>query len=682
METNLKGRLRNTPLPFTNGLLPMFEAVVNSIHAIEEAKLSSEKGKITVEIIRQTQQGHLVMNDPLKKKMADALEDVIGFKVTDNGIGFNDANMRSFRTLDTDYKADKGCRGIGRLLWLKVFSGVKVESIFEDEERKLKTRKFIFNAASGIANEENSNAPLGSERSTSIHLNEFEKKYRDYARKTLKAIADNLFEHCLWYYVRSGGAPKITVWDDGESIDLDSIYHEHMHTSAMHETISLKEQKFDLLHIKLRASMLSSHAVAFCADNRLVTEERLSGKVPGLYGKLADGNGEFWYVCYVSSEFLNNSVRPERTSFNILESVGELLSNTEISFNEIRQLVNNRAEDHLREYLAVNKKRAKERVDNYVSKKAPRYRPILSRIPEDKLNIDPEISDKDLDITLHKYLSEIESQLLSDGHDIMAPQIGEGTAEYQKRLQDYLKTAEDIKKSDLANYIFHRRVILDILEKAIQRGSDGKYAREDLIHSLIMPMRTESREVILDSCNLWLVDERLAFHDYLASDKPLSSIPITGSSDTKEPDICSLNVFDNSILVSEGTKLPLASIVVIEIKRPMRNDAASGEDYDPIEQALGYLERIRAGGVQTKNGRPIPKSEDIPGFCYIICDITSSIEKRCKVHDLIRSKDGLGYFKYKDSYKAYVEVISFERLVNDAKERNRAFFDKLGLPTV
>lgn len=32
----------------------------------------------------------------------------------------------------------------------------------------------------------------------------------------------------------------------------------------------------------------------------------------------------------------------------------------------------------------------------------------------------------------------------------------------------------------------------------------------------------------------------------------------------------------------------MASIVVVEIKRPMRNDTAEGEDKDPIEQALGF----------------------------------------------------------------------------------------------
>ncbi len=194
-------------------------------------------------------------------------------------------------------------------------------------------------------------------------------------------------------------------------------------------------------------------------------------------------------------------------------------------------------------------------------------------------------------------------------------------------------------------------------------------------------MRTTSNEVLLDNCNLWLVDERLAFHDYLASDKALSAMPITGSVSSKEPDLVALNVFDNPILVSDSPTPPLASIVVIELKRPMRDGAQAGEERDPIEQAIGYLDRIRQGRVTTAQGRPIPSSEDIPGFCYVICDITPSVEQRCKVHDLTRTSDGLGYFAYKKNYKAYVEVISFDRLVAAAKERNRAFFDKLGLPT-
>lgn len=41
----------------------------------------------------------------------------------------------------------------------------------------------------------------------------------------------------------------------------------------------------------------------------------------------------------------------------------------------------------------------------------------------------------------------------------------------------------------------------------------------------------------------------------------------------------------------------------------------------------------------------------------------------------------MGYFGFHKAYKTYIEVISFDRLVILAKERNRAFFDKLGLPS-
>ena len=47
--------------------------------------------------------------------------------------------------------------------------------------------------------------------------------------------------------------------------------------------------------------------------------------------------------------------------------------------------------------------------------------------------------------------------------------------------------------------------------------------------------------------------------------------------------------------------------------RPMRNDAKAGEEKDPVEQAFGYLERIRKGGAQTSAGglsRVLSKSQD------------------------------------------------------------------------
>ncbi len=678
--TNLGGRLRNTPLPFSHGLLPLFEAIVNSIHAIEEAGGAAEQGLIRVAIQREPQTSLIGTTEEGTHRPPGPTPrgEISGFAVTDNGIGFDDENFDAFRTLDTDHKVSKGGRGIGRLLWLKAFDRVEIESTFV-VGTQLRGRRFEFRPT-GIKG--GAPGPATSlERGTTVRLVGFGTRYRSSARKTCDAIANALSEHCLWYFVRPGGPPKIFVEDDGERIALDEVFEHHMHSSAVHEQVPLKGQLLDLLHVKLRAHASAFHAIAFCADNRLVAEERLLGRLPGLHGKLRDEQGEFVYLCYVSSPVLDAAVRPERSGFDLPDQIQGLFEKTDLSWEDIRGAVVAKAAGHLAAQLEQVRQRASARVESFVSTKAPRYRPILKRLSKDQLNIDPDLSDKDLELALHRHLAELERELLTEGHDLMAPKGGESADSYRTRVHQYLSKAEDIKRSDLASYVAHRRVVLDLLDAAIKRRPDGRYQREDLIHTLIMPMRTTSNEVLLDNCNLWLVDERLAFHDYLASDKALSAMPITGSVSSKEPDLVALNVFDNPILVSDSPTPPLASIVVIELKRPMRDGAQAGEERDPIEQAIGYLDRIRQGRVTTAQGRPIPSSEDIPGFCYVICDITPSVEQRCKVHDLTRTSDGLGYFAYKKNYKAYVEVISFDRLVAAAKERNRAFFDKLGLPT-
>lgn len=679
IATNLHGRLRNTSLPASSGMLPLFEAVANSIHAIEDANLPLEEGCISVQIVRDGQM-RIGFDEGRKRPGPEAKGDIIGFTVTDNGIGFTDENMKSFLTLDSEHKANRGGRGVGRLLWLKAFDKASIQSVYKSDQGTLKKRTFTFDARQGVSDpleEEVSN----ENRQTVIRLEGFSKRYRETSPRSAAIIARSLFEHNLWYFIRDGGAPKIQVIDEDEKVSLDDVYHEQMVDSASTETFDLKDTSFELIHIKLSASSSRGHSIAYCASNRVVTQESIKGKIAGLHGSLSDGQRAFVYECYISSPILDERVRSERTSFDIAENPLELFESFELSQREIREAVLERVANYLSGYLAEKRRLGKERVSSFVASKAPRYRPILNRIPEDQLAVDPDMNDKDLELLLHKHLAEIESRLVADGHDVMAPKDNESYDDYNARLQEYLKTAEDIKKSDLANYVAHRRIILDLLEKAIQRKSDGKYAREDLIHNLIMPMGNTSDELHFDTCNLWLVDERLAFHDYLASDKTLSAMPITDSAETKEPDILSFNVFDTPVLVSDTQKLPLASIVIVELKRPMRNDAAAGEEKDPIEQALGYLDRIRNGNIQTQSGRPIPKAADIPGFCYAICDITPTIEKRCKILGLTPTHDYSGYFGYNPNYKAYLEVISFDRLVNAAKERNKAFFDKLGLPT-
>ena len=337
IATNLQGRLRNTSLPTSNGMLPLYEAVSNAIHAIEDAELSAREGRITLRIIRDGQSAFTFDSDA-KRPRPEAKGDIVTFTISDNGIGFNDSNLESFLTLDSDYKASRGGRGVGRLLWLKAFEKATIESVYDTEHGR-KKRVFTFDAKQGVSDPKDSEVKK-EQRRTLVTLSGFVQRYREASPKTAKVIAKNLFEHCLWYFVRPGGAPTIEIIDDDETISLDAVYEEHMLTAATPETIELKGTTFDLIHIKLSASSSRDHTVAFCAANRLVTQQPLKGKIPGLFGSLHDEKGDFVYECYVSSPLLDERVRSERTSFDIEEEPLEMFTAGELSQKEIREAVN------------------------------------------------------------------------------------------------------------------------------------------------------------------------------------------------------------------------------------------------------------------------------------------------------------------------------------------------------
>src|SRR3546814_271435 len=103
----------------TSVYTPLVELVVNAIQAIDEKKIAN--GLIEIEVIRNGQ-----------ADIIDRLEDVDGFIVKDNGIGFTKDNRDSFDTLYTEQKITDGGKGFGRFTCLKYFDRVKVSSTFED----------------------------------------------------------------------------------------------------------------------------------------------------------------------------------------------------------------------------------------------------------------------------------------------------------------------------------------------------------------------------------------------------------------------------------------------------------------------------------------------------------------------------------------------------------------------
>ncbi|MBF6340660.1 sensor histidine kinase [Nocardia abscessus] len=677
LTTSLAGRVRNTSLPKSHSLLPLLEAIVNGLQAID-ARFASDvsDGRLRVTIER-SDQGEFDLG---LGGAGRAQKPIVGFVIEDNGIGFTPDNIASFETLDSDHKSSLGCRGVGRLLWLKAFDKVAVRSTYEVEEGdQVKDVGFRFSVARGVEHEE---VPTGcGEVGSRVHLSGFGKSFERSAPKTVAIIAREVFEHCIWYYLRPGGAPEVSIVDGDETIYLRDLMHDFAFSAYEPVSVEVKGEKFDLTSLCLKSSNRNlKPRLNWCAANRVVFEDNLTGKVAGLHGRLKDDAGvEFTYVCYLTADYLDSNVRSDRTAFDLVDRPIDGTLDDSICMEDIRSAVLAEIERILAGPLEKSRDEGKARVDRFVSTSAPRYRPVLARLGDLGVTVDPSTKDSELEQLLHRKLQQLEANALVEGQRLFAESGSTPPENYDEELAKCLQTIDDINKSDLAAYVARRKVILGFLDKFIKLNDQGQYVREDAIHSLLMPMRTDSNEIGTDAANLWIIDERLAFHDYLASDKTLKSMPITGSDSTREPDIVSTRLVDTPVLTASGSTMPLSSIVVVEIKRPMRNDA--GEGKDPIHQSLDYVKRIRAGGVTTAAGRPIPNSENLPAFCYILADLTTTMKDRCEYAGLDPTQDGMGYFGFNRAARAYIEVISFDKLLNAATERNRAFFDKLGFPS-
>ena len=214
MKMNFKGLVDLHTLPKTTPLLPLYEAIINSIQSIEDAQISNGKIEIIVERDKQ-------MN--LFNQWETDIENII---IVDNGIGFDDENYNSFDTYASEYKIQKGCKGVGRMLWLKAFCSVSIESIFVEEDKK-KCRTFLFDANHAVHDMKVKELSSDVLQTTKVRLNGLREQYKGNCPKKLDTIAKNILNHCFTYYVL-GKAPKIIVSDEQDIIDIDELYKENI----------------------------------------------------------------------------------------------------------------------------------------------------------------------------------------------------------------------------------------------------------------------------------------------------------------------------------------------------------------------------------------------------------------------------------------------------------------------
>ncbi len=683
MQMNLRNRVKkNTSLSPANCLLPLFEAIMNSIHGIEEGKCA---GQIIVTIMRRDQQGTL---GPDHKP---GTYPVIGFSIEDNGVGFTEANFRSFSESDSDHKERRGGKGVGRLYWLKAFQRARVESTYR-ENGKTYRRSFDFELTDNGVEHHSFDEVADAPNKTIVNLLGFFPDYQKACKKHTETIARKIIEHFVGYLVQRD-CPQIILRDPFEAeIPVNSFFRDKMLLESTHITIKVARQTFTINHLRIATTQIKpDHVLTLCANGRSVEAYDLSKIVPNLAAALNDGSQPFAYAGYLHGKLLDDRVSDDRTRFNLRDE-GPLFpmrpTDDEPSRQQLANAAVNAATKFLDKYLDPLRETALERIKTFVQER-PRYRPLLKLRPEwiNAIHVRSDLKDEDLDLELYRLSKKLEVEVQEEGVRVRQEQgadgaVGQQSIEKRKNhLGRYLDEWNQVGISKLAEYVIHRKATLDFLAECQRVQPDGKYKLEEVVHEVIFPMHISSEELVEpDLNNLWIIDERLAYHRYLSSDLQFNQIKpvrVQAEGSAERMDIFVLREYERAHAFVDSPR-PFHSMTIIELKRPMRTDyVANDDERDPIEQVWRYVQRLRDGDIKDVFGQFIEVHPDTPFYAYIVCTMTKKMKQMALGHQFTPTPDGLGLYNYHTNYKVYTEVISFDKLLKDARQRNQAFFEKL-----
>lgn len=622
---NLKGQVNQMRLPKSKALWPLFETIVNAIQSLEETR-NCEKPLITIKANR-------IDFNQLNIDGEEEINHFDEFLVTDNGEGFTEKNYQSFLEGYSTLKIAKGCKGIGRFLWLKAFNKVKVKSIYKENETWYK-REFEFSLKDAIDPEDNRREIKEADkpkRVTEIYLSGFHTEYRETVALSLESLAKKIIEHCLPYFIIDG-CPEIVLQDNlGEQFNLNMYYKELYKDTLHRDEITIKGNKFSLYHMTVNEGA-DKHELHLCANNREVKSYDLSRYIPNLDKKIVTETQSYYYVGYIAGEYLDQAVNADRYEFNFSDA--PLLNS--IDEKELTEAAVMYIAAYLSEDLGKIKDEKQKQIDEFVRHKKPQYRYLLNHRKDVYDKIPVGLSEERLDLELYKQEQQWELDIAQQKVKIEEKQkeSAANTPQFMELFNEYCSSVTQLSQASLAEYIVRRKAVIELLERALESTDDGKYSRESQIHSIICPMQITSDDIQFDEMNLWLIDDRLAYHQFLASDQPMKALPVLKNDVPRRMDIA---VFDKAISYSAEDDY-INAITIVELKRPQRDDLR-GDDKNPISQVLRYVSDIKSGKVKKANGRGFGQVENAAFYCYVIADITDSLIEDAEYAGLIRTPD-------------------------------------------
>lgn len=631
MRVNLSAALKSLkPVKF---LQPLIEAVCNSLEAHATEIIVTLTPSIVPAFQFKDKKGKLLTENENVKK-------IDGFIITDNGDGFTGENITSFDTYLSSYKKEIGCKGIGRLTWLKVFKNISIES-FTKEEKISFVFKPDFNL-NDINKEKKENHPsTGTTITFSSVTDVYYTKEKDKRFDAdVYAVTDVLKSEILskLFFMKKEGKNFLIKIQEGNSecVLTPEIVPEF---SEKQFKLSSRTQNFEE-NFKLYYSFNPASKGIFkgflCADNRAVQSFDFKVRVPQ--------NEEVFM--FLTSPYLDQHCNNERNEFDFSDE--ENLASP-ITLDAISSSVKNEATPVIFERYPTLEEEEKD----IVNKCLDDY-PYLSKYINNRNNTFN--SESDIIKNAEKSFKEDKKDAQSRFAEILKNAEIDDT-EYRKIVSEIT----DLSARELAEYFAFRQQIIQGLKDCV--SDENKLEKH--MHTLFMPMQEtvikSENESVPYSHNLWILDDKFMSCFYAASDKTINEIckifqkeRIFRSKD--RPDLALFFAHDD---------FAQKDAVIVEFK---------GNHAVQSEKAKAVWELPENAGIIREN---FPDVETI--WAYTITKIDEKLRFRLKTNDFqcLFSTEGdyQIFYRYYVEIKAHVYFMDSETIAIEAEKRNKLFLD-------
>lgn len=609
---------------------PLLEAISNSL----EANAKNVKIKFFVD------RSPLVTGQTINK--------ICGYRIEDDGDGFNDKNIKSFLTYMTDYKIDLGCKGIGRITWLKVFTNIMVKSIVGDN-----SIEFKFNELFDKDRIKYSLTSVVEKPRTTISFIGVRKSYYERGKIDLRTEANledirtAIEEHFLVklsLLKASGRQFNIAIYVDGvEKVEpicnatLIDLREKDFSISGTDHNV----YNFKLFYKFFNDMARQKRATYFCANGRTVKHipERIS------YSTLPENKSS---IMLLTSKYFDEHVNEERNEFDIPETRAPLEGG--LSWDMINSQLQYKIDEVLLEYFP----NLEEDNDKKISELINEYPYLAKYIKKDTSRI----KDKEKILKNSKKQYEQDKENTSIKFKKMLDENKINTDVFYKTIEK----VQDISARELAEYIVYRKQIITALRKM----NDDNERKESILHNLFMKMRTESgneNRAVYDN-NLWLLDDKYMTYVYAASDLTVEKIKQAIEKESEE--IFSIKVRpDLAIFYSNDAVDSYRDVVIVEFK-------GIGASLD--EKSKSFWEINRNAEVIREN---IAKIRRV--WAYTITKFDDKFRKNIKTQDFKPlfsngSKDEI-YYRYFSTIDSHCYYISIDAILADADARNNVFLE-------